>query len=62
LVRRVDQVAELVRGSVADRRREQAHGLIAPGAVEGILADRHQLDMGEAHVGDVVDQLLAASR
>jgi hypothetical protein len=36
-MRGVDQIAELVRRSVADGRGEQADGLIAPGAVEGML-------------------------
>ena len=53
----VDQVAEFVGRPVADRRREQTHRLIAPRAVERILADRHQLDMGEAHVMDILHQI-----
>jgi hypothetical protein len=57
-VRRVDEVAELVGRPVADRRREQAHGLIAPGAVEGVLAEGQELDVRETHVGDVVHQFL----
>ena len=41
--------------AVAGGRREQAERLIAPGAAEGMLGDRHQLDMGEAqldHIGN----------
>jgi hypothetical protein len=31
-------------------RRIEAGRLIAPGRVEGMLGDRQELDMGEAHV------------
>ncbi len=47
-----------MRRAEADRRGVEPDRLVAPGAVERVLGDRHQLDMGEAHVGDVVDQLL----
>jgi len=53
LVAGVDEGAELLRRAVPDRRREQPHGLIAPRAVERVLAHRHELDMGEPHLLDV---------
>ena len=39
-------------------RREVADRLIAPAAVERMLADRHQLDVGEVGVLQVRDQLV----
>ena len=35
------------------RRREHAGRLIAPGAVEGVFGDRHELDVGEAEIAHV---------
>ena len=46
----VDEIAEVVRSAVAAGGREIARGLIAPGQVEGVLGDRQQFDVGEAHV------------
>ena len=43
---------------MAPRRREQADRLIAPRLVERMLADRQQLEMGEAEIGGVGDQLI----
>ena len=40
------------RRAEAAGRREQAERLIAPGAAERMFGDRHQLDMGEAHLDD----------
>ncbi len=57
LVGGVHEVAEFVRRAVPHGGREQADGLVAPASIEGILADRQQLDMGEAHIVHVVDQL-----
>ena len=54
----LDEVAELAEGAVAAGRRVETDGLIAPGAVEGILGDRHHLDVGEAHVAHVGHQVL----
>ncbi len=59
LVRGVDEGREVVRRSVAARRGEQRHRLVAPRSVERKLRDRQHLDMGEAHVLDVGDQALA---
>ena len=58
LVAAVDEAGEILRRAEAAGRREQADRLVAPGAVERMLADRQQLDMGEAHVLDVGDQLV----
>ena len=54
----VDQRGEIGRRAEAAGRREQAGRLIAPRAVERMLGHRHQLDMGEAHVGGVGRKLL----
>ena len=39
-------------------RREQPDRLIAPRAVERILAHRHELDVGEAKIANIGDQLV----
>ena len=48
LVQHVDQVHQILRRAVARGRREVAGGLVAPRAVERVLGDRQQLDVGEA--------------
>ena len=55
---RVDEVHELGRLAIARGRGVVAGGLVAPGAVKGMLHDRHELDVGVAHLADVVDELL----
>ena len=45
-----------------ERRREVAGDLVAPRAAERMLHDRHQLDVGEPEVGDVVGELVARAR
>ncbi len=55
-VKHVDEVHEVLRLAVARGRREVPGRLIAPGAVEGVLADRQQLDVGEADRRDVVGE------
>ena len=57
-VQRVDEVGEVVGRAEPRRRREVADGLIAPAAVERVLADRQQLDVGEADLLEVLDQLV----
>ncbi len=52
----LDEVAELVRWPVADRGGEQANGLVAPGAVKGMLGQGQELDVRKAQVGHVVDE------
>ena len=58
LVEGVDQQDELFRRAEAAGGREQAGGLVTPGAVEGMLHHREQFDMGEAHVGAIGRKLL----
>ena len=48
--------------AVARRRREIAHHLVAPGAVERMFGDAHELDVRVAHVDDVGDQPLGRFR
>ena len=57
-VQGVDQVPEVVGGAQPGGRRVEAGDLVAPGAAEGVLGDRHQLHVGEAQVLDVRGQLL----
>ena len=54
----VDEARERRRVAVAAGRGEQPDRLVAPRAVERILRDRQQLEMGEAHLGDVGHQPL----
>ena len=58
LVQAVDEGAELVGRAEARRGREVRGHLVAPRAAERVGHDRHQLDVGEAHVGDVGGQLV----
>ena len=57
LVARIDKVHELLRVTVARRGGIVAGRLVAPGAVEGMLHERHDLDMRVAHVAHVVHEL-----
>jgi hypothetical protein len=57
-VQDVHQVHEILRRAVAGRRREVAGRLVAPGAVEGVLGDRHQLDVRVAELVHVFDQAM----
>ncbi len=52
----VDERHEVVRRAVAGGGREVAGGLVAPRAVERMLGDRQQLDVGEAHVAGIGGQ------
>ena len=56
-VRRIDEFGEFLGAAMADGRRIKADGLITPRSVERVLGDRQQLDMGEAHVAGVIDEL-----
>ena len=58
LVAGVDETSEVGGRAVAGGRREQAEWLVAPGAAKRVLHDRHQLDMGEAHVLHIGDEML----
>ena len=57
-VRRIDETGEAFRFAEARGRRIETGGLVAPGGIERVLADRQELDMGVAHVEAVGDQLL----
>ncbi len=54
LVALVHEVHEGRRVAIARGRRIVAGGLIAPGAVEGVLHDGHELDVGVTHVAHIV--------
>ncbi len=56
IVAGLDKHAEIVRHAIAAGRREQRDRLIAPRAVERVFRDRHELDMGKAHFGDIGDE------
>ena len=56
-VERVDQRHQVLGRAVARGRREVAGRLVAPRAVERVLGERHQLDVGEAEPRDVLDEL-----
>ena len=58
LMQVIDEVHEILRRAVAGARREIARDLVAPRAVERVLHHRQQLDVGEAHVGHVVGELM----
>ena len=55
---RIDEVAEVVRLSVAARHRIIACCLVAPRAVKGMLAKRHELDMRVVHLLRIADELV----
>ena len=55
-VRFFDKVREASRVAKARGRCIQAQRLVAPGAVEGVLADRQQLDVAEAQAHGIRDQ------
>ncbi len=54
----VHEVHEVLRRAVAAGGGEVARDLIAPGTLEGVLRDGHQLHVGEAHLVTVVRQLV----
>ena len=54
----IDQRGKILRRAEPAGRREQAGRLIAPGAVERMLADRQEFDMGEAEIADIARKLL----
>ena len=53
----IHEIAEVVRRTVARRRRKITAHLIAPRTLERILGDAHQFDVRVAHVCDVIEQL-----
>ena len=52
----LDEAAETLGAAEAGGRRVQADGLVAPGAVEGMLGDGQQLDVREAQPGGIARQ------
>ncbi len=58
LVAALDKVGEVLGRAVPAGRREKADGLVAPRSIEGILADRQELDVAEAQLLDVGDELV----
>ena len=56
LVQCVHEEHEILRRPKTTCRCEIADGLIAPGAVERMLRDRQELDVGVAHVVNVIGQ------
>ena len=57
-VESVDQILEILGRAVAARRRVEAHHLVAPRRVKGVLGNRHEFHVREAHLLDVLDQRL----
>ena len=57
-VRAVDEARKALRVAEAGGRRIEPGRLVAPGRIVGMLGDRQELDMGEAHVDDIGDQLV----
>ena len=57
LVACIDKVHELLRVAVARRGGIVTGRLVTPGAIEGMLHERHDLDMRIAHVAHVVHKL-----
>ena len=62
LVQPVDQQLKLVGVAEPRGRCEVRRHLVAPRTAERVLHDRQQLDVGEAEIGDVVDQLVGELR
>ena len=54
----VDQGGKIGRTSEPAGRRKQPGHLITPGAVERMLVDRQEFDMGEPHVARIRGQLI----
>ncbi len=58
LVAGIDEGGVISRRAEARGGRELAQWLVTPGAAEGVLHDRQQLDMGETHLANVGNQAL----
>ena len=52
----IDQKTQITWRSKARGWREMPNRLITPGAVESMLHNRHELDMGEVQVSDIAGQ------
>src|SRR3546814_13062552 len=61
-MRTIDEATQAIRITEPGVWREHAEWLIAPGAAEWVGHHRQQLDMREAHVGDVGNQLIGELR
>ena len=61
LVHVIHKILEILRQAVAGGGGVITRDLIAPAAVEGMLGDAHQLDVGVAHVLDVGRQLMGVA-
>src|SRR3546814_81558 len=61
-MRTIDEATQAIRITEPGVWREHAEWLIAPGAAEWVGHHRQQLDMREAHVGDVGNQLIEIGR
>ena len=62
LVRGIDQRLEILRPAVGAVGRVKQHAVVAPVPAAGEIGDRHQLDRGEARVGDVVELVDGAAK
>ena len=58
LMRLVHEIAEVVRCAEATRHGVITRDLVAPRAIEGMLTERHELDVRVVHLLDVVDELI----
>ena len=58
-VRAVHEIFEILGSSVSACHREITRCLIPPGAVVGMLAERHELQMGVMHLHCVINKLLS---
>ena len=58
LMHPVHEIPEIIRRAVAGCGGIEAGHLIAPGQIEGMLTDTHQLHMGKAHIGQVLRQII----
>ena len=56
LVQVIDQVHQVLTAAVPSRWCEIATGLVAPRRVERVFHDRQELDMGKAHLLDIIGQ------
>src|SRR5258708_23333668 len=54
LVQVIEQITEVLRGSVGRGWRKVAGGLISPRAVEGMFHHRQEFNVGEAHAFHVI--------
>ena len=59
LMQLVDEGHEVLRRAVAGGRRKVACHLVAPGSVERVFRQRHQLNVRKAHFLHIRDQLVA---